>query len=314
MKFSVAIHTYNRADYLQETIDSVLAQSLPADEVIVVDDESTDNTECLVREYGDAVAYYRIPNAGCGGSRAAAVDLCSNEWIACSDDDDVWRPDHLECLASAVEVYPDAGFVFSNHTHLRDDTVDGYDKFADAPPGWWDSVVVSKSGGVSKLVDDAFRMFLTFQPAFASSFAFTRSVYDAADRPGEQYSRMNSEDADWVRRILLKTRTLAVSRVTVCKRVHDDNMSASYVKNQLGKARMLGDYLDEGIVPDKTVRATKAAISEALCHALEHSLWARDLNTALQIVSSPRLGTLPARIRAKLAMARALNWFKLGGE
>lgn len=74
MKFSVVIPTYNCARYLPQAIDSVLAQSLPAMEILVVDDGSTDDTESMVHaRYGVQVSYIRQANAGPSAARNRGI-------------------------------------------------------------------------------------------------------------------------------------------------------------------------------------------------------------------------------------------------
>ena len=64
MKVSVIVPTFNRAHYLRECLDSLLAQTVAASEIIVVNDGSTDNTAEILREYGKAVRVIEKPNGG----------------------------------------------------------------------------------------------------------------------------------------------------------------------------------------------------------------------------------------------------------
>jgi len=78
-------------------IDSVLAQTLPPDEVIVIDDGSTDGTaEAIRNRYGDRVRLFRQQNAGVSAARNRALREAQGEWIAFLDSDDIWLPTKIE--------------------------------------------------------------------------------------------------------------------------------------------------------------------------------------------------------------------------
>ena len=79
---SAVIPAYNAAEYLGRTIDSVVAQSRAADEIIIVDDGSTDNTADVAGAYGEKVKYIHQENAGASVARNAGINAASCEWIA----------------------------------------------------------------------------------------------------------------------------------------------------------------------------------------------------------------------------------------
>ena len=111
-RVTVVIPTYNRADLLRLTLQSILAQTLPPAEVIVVDDGSTDSTLELLREVDASVI--RNPDGGWGPAkgRNAALERVSTEYVAFVDSDDLVRPDALERLRDALAAAPDAPFAF----------------------------------------------------------------------------------------------------------------------------------------------------------------------------------------------------------
>ncbi len=93
---TVVIPAYNAARYIERAIRSVLAQTYPADEVIVVNDGSTDTTSEKVRQFGDRIKLIEQANAGVSAARNAGIQAASGEWIAFLDADDEWLPNHLE--------------------------------------------------------------------------------------------------------------------------------------------------------------------------------------------------------------------------
>jgi glycosyltransferase involved in cell wall biosynthesis len=101
--FSVVICTFNRAEILPRAIESVLAQTFPDFELIVVDDGSTDATGDLVRAATDPrVRYVRQDNQGLSAARNAGVGASSGRYVVFLDDDDIAMPIWLERFAAAT--------------------------------------------------------------------------------------------------------------------------------------------------------------------------------------------------------------------
>jgi glycosyltransferase involved in cell wall biosynthesis len=92
---SVVIPCYNGAKYLREALDSVLAQTLPPLEVIVVDDGSTDDSAAIAESFGPPVRVIRQSNQGESVARNRAIGEAKGEWVAFLDADDLWLPEKL---------------------------------------------------------------------------------------------------------------------------------------------------------------------------------------------------------------------------
>lgn len=110
MRISVVIPTFNRAGIVGQAIDSVLAQTTPADEIIVVDDGSTDDTQAALTRYGDKIVALRQANGGVSVARNAGIARAKGEWLTFLDSDDVWLPGRLAILSrDATDPADDAG-------------------------------------------------------------------------------------------------------------------------------------------------------------------------------------------------------------
>ena len=94
---SVIISAYNRPDFLQTAIQSVLKQKYPIQEIIVVDDYSPVNLESVVLLFGEKkLRYIRSEsNLGANHSRNIGLQLASSTWVAFLDDDDIWLENKL---------------------------------------------------------------------------------------------------------------------------------------------------------------------------------------------------------------------------
>ena len=97
------IPTYNRSTFLGEALASLLAQTLPPDEIVVVDDGSTDNTAEVVASISSQIVYIRQPNRGKSAALNLGLQLASNELIYIFDDDDIAAEDCIEGQSGGVE-------------------------------------------------------------------------------------------------------------------------------------------------------------------------------------------------------------------
>jgi glycosyltransferase involved in cell wall biosynthesis len=101
--FSVVIPLYNKSPYIEACINSVLQQSEPADEIIVVDDGSTDASVAIVeRRFGHHVKLVRQSNAGVSAARNVGISAARNEFICLLDADDRWEVDFLQEMKALV--------------------------------------------------------------------------------------------------------------------------------------------------------------------------------------------------------------------
>ena len=115
MKISVVIPAYNAEKTIGRAIESVLSQTRPADEVIVVDDGSTDVTAEVVRLYGDKVVLIQQENAGASVARNTGINAAKGNWIAFLDGDDEWLPEKLQLQLAHLQKHPDLAWTMSNY-------------------------------------------------------------------------------------------------------------------------------------------------------------------------------------------------------
>ena len=95
-KISVIITTYNRRQFVERAIQSVLQQTHTADEIICIDDGSTDGTDTFVKANFPKILYYRQENKGISNARNEGIHRSTGNWLAFLDSDDTWHPRKLE--------------------------------------------------------------------------------------------------------------------------------------------------------------------------------------------------------------------------
>jgi len=101
---SVAMATYNGEKYIRRQIESILVNLSPADEIIVSDDGSTDNTIAYIQSFNDdRIKIVRGPGKGIVSNFACAIANCSGDIIFLSDQDDYWYPNKVERVLKAFD-------------------------------------------------------------------------------------------------------------------------------------------------------------------------------------------------------------------
>jgi len=111
---SVIIPSYNCGKYIKEAIESVFSQTYKNFEIIVIDDDSTDDTEYSLKEYIGKITYFKQPHRGAASSRNEGLKRAKGDFIAFLDADDVWEKEKLEKQIKYLEEHPEAGMVYTD--------------------------------------------------------------------------------------------------------------------------------------------------------------------------------------------------------
>lgn len=283
----VVIPTFNRAALLDETLTSILAQSLQPAEVIVVDDGSTDETEAVVRRYGSRIHYHRIENSGQARARNVCVSLSTTPWLAFCDDDDLWRPEYLASYARLFGSQPQIQYAFCNFVHVRDGKWEDRTKFDTAPPGFWDIPKQDLDSPAWIFTEPLYAHIVRFQPIFLSTIVLSRNYFERIGRFDESFSRTVSEDFEFTLRCVQESPVGCVREPLVGIRKHDSNFSGNELSNLLGSITILRhalqhhayakkccDIIENEIITRSRVAAElafaerKLEIVRQLCHSI----------------------------------------------
>jgi glycosyltransferase involved in cell wall biosynthesis len=240
---------YNAARFIREAIDSALAQEDVDLEVIVVDDESSDETPRILESYGSAIQVIRQTNAGCGPARNAGARAANGQWLALLDADDVWFPNKLrEQLALATD---EVGLIYSDCYNFGD----------------VERVNSRQSDGVTLHSGEVFEQLLLDNFITASTVMMRKSWFDKLG--GFSTDRHLAEDWD------LWLRYAAEAPVRLCPqpltryRWHAGGIS----KRTLEMARNRAKTLDRGLALPRARRVPKRVINQALANVWECNAW-----------------------------------------
>ncbi len=115
---------YNQAPFVDATLDSVLAQSYPRTETVVVDDGSSDDTRERCARFGDRIRLIARPNGGGAAARNTGIAAARGVYIAHMDGDDLWHRDKIAAQVEAARRFPEAGMVVADGHGFREDGPD----------------------------------------------------------------------------------------------------------------------------------------------------------------------------------------------
>ena len=140
-KISVVIPSYNRAEYISATIDSILAQTYEDFEIVFIDDGSTDNTAEIVKTYMDKdirVKYFKQRNSERAVARSYGITLSMGDYICLVDSDDIWYPKKLEVQLAVMEENPDVilSYASVNRIDMQGKTVGSAARQHEGYTGW----------------------------------------------------------------------------------------------------------------------------------------------------------------------------------
>lgn len=175
---AVIIPTFNHAGFLRRAVQSVLNQTHPPVEVIVVDDGSSDNTDEVLASFGNAIRAVRQENSGVAAARNLGVRMTTAPLLAFLDADDAWQPTKLERQVECVAAQPALGLVNCGVQEVDEDGHPLGQRTAGLG-GWIASELLLLHDGVA--------------PTGGSSVLIPRHVFDAVGG----YDECLSTSADW---------------------------------------------------------------------------------------------------------------------
>lgn len=216
--FSVVIPLYNKENWIEHTLNSVLNQTFDDYEIIIVNDGSTDRSQEIVMQFTNAkIKYFSKENQGVSVARNFGIEKATANYIAFLDADDLWFSNHLAHLRALIEKHPNTGIYASRYQLIFKNQSIYIPQFKGIPLDY------------SGIVADYFKSSLHYAIATSSSVAVSKEIFKTVGFFDTSVSA--GEDTDMWIRIALKYPVIIGESIT-----------ASYVhsvKNSLSKKSIL---------------------------------------------------------------------------
>lgn len=227
---SVVVPVYNAESTLARAIESVLAQTWPAHEIVIVDDGSRDGTPALVdmlkgRPGGERLRYIRQDNAGPSAARNRGVEAATGDWIAFLDADDWYYPERLATHAQMIAAQDGLDFVVGNFDY-RDES--GRLLQPSMPASALGRELLARHGddGVAVIEGEALARYVTEQFSDTRTLTLPRQTFMALG--GFPRHLKICEDVVFLLRLCARSRRAGVScRATAVYLVHDSGLIRS---------------------------------------------------------------------------------------
>jgi glycosyltransferase involved in cell wall biosynthesis len=222
MRISVVIAAYNAAGLLEETLGSVAAQTRRPDEVIVVDDGSTDDT--AKRAAISGVRVISTPNRGVSAARNTGIAAASGDWIAMLDADDLWHPEKLARQAQALSLAPDAAAVTCDHYQFRGNGEVTLPSLLESRRDRYEALAPELlAHDVARLDGMGLRLMSVGMAFFPSTLLVRRDLAIAIG--GFDESMRRCEDYEFLLRLLARGDLLVVQAPLMGYRIHSTSLS-----------------------------------------------------------------------------------------
>jgi glycosyltransferase involved in cell wall biosynthesis len=247
---SVVIPTFNRAAFIGDAIRSVLEQSVPVTEILVVDGGSTDDTRKIAEGFGPLVHWLPQEGKGVAAARNTGFRRAKGDWIALLDSDDLWYKDKLRAQSDLLNLNPEIDFVFGDMALFTADADNDAPEILDLEAHQF---LVSKADNLAGILEYLFRF--NFVPT--SSVLFRRSCLERVGYMDENLK--HCEDYDYWLRFACHCRLGFVNRVLVKRRMHDANtMRGAYADNCEATLHVLEQM--QGLVADAPEAVRRARL------------------------------------------------------
>jgi glycosyltransferase involved in cell wall biosynthesis len=112
--YGVVIPCFNYGKYLADAIESALAQIVPPQQIVIVDDGSTDDTAAVADRYADQVRYHHNPNSGVSAARNTGAAMLTTEYVVFLDADDRLHPEFAKACLAALADQPPGHYVYTD--------------------------------------------------------------------------------------------------------------------------------------------------------------------------------------------------------
>ena len=299
---SIVIPTFNRAHLVCETIDAILAQTISPDEVIVVDDGSTDDTQVVLARYAPRITVIRNQNCGDLVSRNIGLRAAKGQLVAFCDSDDLWEPEFLEELSAFWRRSPEQNVVYTNFRELRNGSLASSSKFDDAPKDFWAGARTIAPGW--HIFDKPIvARLLAFQPFFPSCMMVNRAAFQAIGGWDEAVSRIVGCDFATALRVS-NTPPIGVIRQPLVRiRKHTGNISMNTEQMNIGDALVLEYAMKAYPELNQFHDVFQKSIIERRQHALNSAFSRQDFETVREINRLIPTHMRSLRQRTKVAVA-----------
>jgi hypothetical protein len=284
---------------LGECIDSILAQTRPVQEIIVVNDGSTDDTIDVIQSYGDRLTLFNKTNGGKASALNLALKHCQSDYVWICDDDDLAAPDAVKHLTNALDLNEDIDFAFGTYQLFRNDKGNHF----------YSEVMTSGLECEPNICLRFLEEMFTYQYAMLAR----RSLYERVGPFREELIR--AQDYDMVIRLARSFKGVHVPKVIFYMRAHDgvrgsasdvilpeDSVRRQFIYDQKIFSWVKQEFHIHEFTPTFALKwdqalAERAALLERACVFAAHAMWDDAIDNFRQAGQSSAIPAKPEELK-----------------
>jgi glycosyltransferase involved in cell wall biosynthesis len=278
---TVLVPAYNAQKFVPVVIETIRSQSVVVDEIIVVDDESTDDTAAIAERLG--VRVLRERHGGLAATRNAGISVARNEWVATLDADDIWHSRKLELQYDAILAEPELGLVFTDFDAVSDS--DGRIQKANVIGSYLAPEFMAQmrlTPEASVLDFTAFLRALAVQSLVLPSTALFRR--GLALELGGFPLNTKAEDAEFFLRLAARTKTGFVAMPLVAYMRHESQITANWELDAVRLALYHYVMANEKSYHDLVVRGFKKQYAHLLYYSAANAARRRQIASSASLL------------------------------
>lgn len=235
---SVIIPSFERTQLALETVQSVLDQSVPVREIILVANGSDEHAAFWNDNAPAGVKVLRVPSRGQQTARNSGIEAASSSWVAMLDDDDLYLPDFIQAVMPAI-ADGRADIVATDHRKIHPDRTDRKTNFEAAPRGYWNGIRPRGPGRDWTFVGKfPLRLLLKRIPIYPSTTVMRRDFALGIGGYDPEMHGISTEDIEFLIRALTYGNLSIVWRPLVQYRVHPGAYSRAAAGRRIGRWRV----------------------------------------------------------------------------
>lgn len=302
---SIVVSTMNRDSMLDETLESLAAQTVKVSQVIVIDDGGPGTAKKIVDKYGSSFQYFWKPNGGVQSARNFGFTKATGNWIAFLDDDDIWELNRNQIVESiinkeAVDLIVGDFSIFNEKGTTSESFFSDHAKFR---PDFWQRLI--RTGNDLYSVVHCISPIDLFPeyPFWGAMTIIKRAKLLEIGGWDETLRGIPSEDLDFVFRAVSRSRIGLIWQPTMRYRSHAGNVSQDSTKKLLGRAEIAERLIKKERLTGGEVDSLKTFIQKAKEEAHWTYFHNRDFQMVLKVSCNMDWSNMSISSKVKTAVA-----------
>jgi len=308
---SVVITTYNRDDLLAETLVSLADQTVPLQEIVVVDDGGSGSAKAVVEGFGTSFRYFWQPNGGMQSARNLGIEKSTGDWIAFLDDDDLWEKDRHALLMQLMSTNQ-VDLIFGD---FRKFDADGlvetgvFEEITRQSPGFFAGISQPHDANFSIIGSFPTTRLFPVNPFWPSALVIRRDLQQRVGLSDVALRNQKAEDFDYTFRAIKAGQLGLLWKPSVRYRCHSGNFSARNQLVSLARVAVLQNLMEQQALTAEEQQTMLSAIQLGLVEAHWTAFASREFKTVIDIASRIGWNNLSSTQKIKTGIARLFSPF-----